>query len=748
MVASGAGHAPGAVPDPGASAGSSRFLCEDATWATPAGTNDHSGLSSLGWSISGHTGTANSLAAFDSGGNAIFILTSAYQAANANLTVLAGLTPTTDNFIISVGSAWASRTPAQARTTLGLGSAALVALDTDTTLAADSDARVPSQHAVKTYVDNAVTGLLDFKGATDASSNPNYPAALKGDAYIISVAGKIGGASGKSVDVGDIYLATADNAGGAEAAVGASWSVLEHNLVGALLAANNLSDVSNVGTARTNLGVGTGDSPEFTAVNVGHPTDTTITRDAAGDIAVEGNRVYRAGGTDVSVADGGTGASTLTAHAVVLGNGTSAVGFATIGTAGRFLVDQGVGTNPIFVTPATALDLSNGEILQNIGGTVTGIPLPFGTPGGRLTGSTLNATYNPLALTPSSTSTDNDTVTFAAAHGWTTGTLVWVGATGGGLTAGTAYWINAISSTEIAFYTTLARAEADNTRENLTTSITAVIFPCGVWSTTLRYTPAIHNRLPCNDGTQWTIKTFSELSLSLSGLLTSGTVYDVFVDDDAVTLSVVGWSTAYVRATDVVRDSSTYLWVKSGDATKLYLGTVFAITTDTIADVWGACGFPARRFIWNAYNRVHQQMFLCPGYTTAQTSYSNATSTPKEWNDDAEARFVIGLAEDSVKYEFTALVNPAGANFWVLGTARDVNNNLFDEVPLSYGTGFYNVSQSSRWNSGIGYHYVALIYYNAGTTPTIYPCVSGPSGSGPVGNGIPYSSWFSGDVVG
>jgi hypothetical protein len=37
FVASGSSHAPGAVPDPGASAGTTRFLREDATWAVPAG---------------------------------------------------------------------------------------------------------------------------------------------------------------------------------------------------------------------------------------------------------------------------------------------------------------------------------------------------------------------------------------------------------------------------------------------------------------------------------------------------------------------------------------------------------------------------------------------------------------------------------------------------------------------------------------------------------------------------------------
>ncbi len=128
-------------------------------------------------------------------------------------------------------------------------------LDTDGTLAANSDVKLATQKAVKTFVENAVTGLLEFKGATDTSANPNYPAALKGDAYVVSVAGKIGGASGKSVDIGDFYIANADNAGGTEASVGTSWFVLEHNLLGALLAANNLSDVPNPTTARSNLGL-------------------------------------------------------------------------------------------------------------------------------------------------------------------------------------------------------------------------------------------------------------------------------------------------------------------------------------------------------------------------------------------------------------------------------------------------------------------------------------------------------------
>lgn len=45
---------------------------------------------------------------------------STYQPLDGDITTIAGLTPTTDNFIVSVAGAWASRTPSQVRTTLGL----------------------------------------------------------------------------------------------------------------------------------------------------------------------------------------------------------------------------------------------------------------------------------------------------------------------------------------------------------------------------------------------------------------------------------------------------------------------------------------------------------------------------------------------------------------------------------------------------------------------------------------------------
>jgi len=72
---------------------------------------------------------------------------------------------------------------------------------------------------------------LIYKGVIDCSTNPNYPAAEAGHVYIVSVAGKIGGASGTVVAAGDLLLCKVDSsAAGTEAAVGANWDVLEKNI--------------------------------------------------------------------------------------------------------------------------------------------------------------------------------------------------------------------------------------------------------------------------------------------------------------------------------------------------------------------------------------------------------------------------------------------------------------------------------------------------------------------------------------
>lgn len=108
-------------------------------------------------------------------------------------------------------------------------------VDIDNTLAADSDILVASQKAIKAFVNAALAGVttgLDPQAGIDCSTNPNYPAASQGDLYFVTVAGKIGGASGTSVLVGDFFYASADNAGGTQAAVGSSWTVVPLGTLG------------------------------------------------------------------------------------------------------------------------------------------------------------------------------------------------------------------------------------------------------------------------------------------------------------------------------------------------------------------------------------------------------------------------------------------------------------------------------------------------------------------------------------
>jgi hypothetical protein len=70
---------------------------------------------------------------------------------------------------------------------------------------------------------------------------------------------------------------------------------------------------------RLDLSLGTSNSPEFSSLNIGHPSDTTLGRSSAGDINIEGNLIYRAGGTDIPITDGGTGASSTSGARTNLG---------------------------------------------------------------------------------------------------------------------------------------------------------------------------------------------------------------------------------------------------------------------------------------------------------------------------------------------------------------------------------------------------------------------------------------------
>jgi hypothetical protein len=65
----------------------------------------------------------------------------------------------------------------------------------------------------------------------------------------------------------------------------------------------------------------------------------TMSTQDANNVSITGGSIT--GITDLAVADGGTGRSTLTANNVLLGNGTSAINFVAPGTSGNVLTSNG-----------------------------------------------------------------------------------------------------------------------------------------------------------------------------------------------------------------------------------------------------------------------------------------------------------------------------------------------------------------------------------------------------------------------
>lgn len=157
------------------------------------------------------------------------------------------------------------------------------ALDTDTSLAANSDSKIATQKAVKAYADAriAASDALVYKGVIDCSANPNYPAADCGWTYRVSVAGKIGGASGKVVEAGDIAMCLTDaTASGNEATVGANWNVIQTNIDGAVIGPAS-STSGNLPTFSSSSGKALQDS------GVSIDTDTALTANSNSRLATQ-----------------------------------------------------------------------------------------------------------------------------------------------------------------------------------------------------------------------------------------------------------------------------------------------------------------------------------------------------------------------------------------------------------------------------------------------------------------------------
>lgn len=101
--------------------------------------------------------------------------------------------------------------------------------------------------------------------AIDASTEPNYPEGERGYLFLISVAGKIGGASGIAVEAGDIVYCITDSEGGTQAEVGSEWGIIQNNVI----FETETSNLKENGTAAL------GSSGKVANSDHVHPSDST-----------------------------------------------------------------------------------------------------------------------------------------------------------------------------------------------------------------------------------------------------------------------------------------------------------------------------------------------------------------------------------------------------------------------------------------------------------------------------------------
>ena len=158
--------------------------------------------------------------------------------------------------------------------------------------------------------------------------------------------------------------------------------------------------------------------------------------------------------------------------------------------------------------------------------------------------------------------------------------------------------------------------------------------------TTIYYTPFVHNIISLWDGANWVPTEFTETSLAL-GTITSAKPYDVFayLSGGVLTLELLAWTSDLVRATAVTIQDGRYC--KSGDKTRLLLGSFYTTSTTTTADT------ARQRLVGNVYNTVIRGMF----YASGAASHSYASATRRYWNNTSvsrlEAMLPIGGAFDS-----------------------------------------------------------------------------------------------------
>lgn len=165
------------------------------------------------------------------------------------------------------------------------------------------------------------------------------------------------------------------------------------------------------------------------------------------------------------------------------------------------------------------------------------------------------------------------------------------------------------------------------------------------------------NHISLFDGANWQdVAPAAEISLAVTGR-TADLPFDVFavLAGGTVALEFLNWATAVARATGLVRLDG--VWVKSGDATRRYLGSCRPRTATTYHWVRAGDDLPCKFDLFNCHNRidfgfVHRALVNTWAYATATWRQVQAST-------NYQVDVMAGLQEES--FECTAMANSSTA---------------------------------------------------------------------------------------
>lgn len=231
---------------------------------------------------------------------------------------------------------------------------------------------------------------------------------------------------------------------------------------------------------------------------------------------------------------------------------------------------------------------------------------------------------------------------------------------------------------------------------------------------TLYFTPFRGNNISLYVNGGWALRNFTQKPLSLAGH-TASKNYDIFGYDNAGVLALESlvWTSDTARATALVLQDG--ILVKSGDATRLYLGTIRINATGGQTDLkFGgidAAGFVG---IWNYNNRTKIELFSADSSNTY--SYNSATWRAVAGSSTLRHSFVSGVAEDSFAAEYIASVAGGGSTA-TIGIGLDSTSARASRVAQSVGAEGVSTGITARIAgiAPLGFHFLAGIESGPGT---------------------------------